>query len=144
MRRQRDRRHAARAERGKRTDWAALSRDLNLVRLFSDRVMVMYLGRVVEVEPVDRVFEEPRHPYTRALPSAIPLPDPATRRMRIALRGEPSRPVDPPLHVCRFYGRCPDGVARCAREMPPLRAVADGPEAACHLLEATSASAVTS
>ncbi len=118
-----------------------VSHDLNLVRLFSDRVMVMYLGRVVELGPADRVFDEPRHPYTRALLSAVPMADPAMRRSRIALAGEPRSPVDPSPHVCRFYGRCPAGFARCEREMPPLRAVADGHEAACHLLDAAGAPA---
>jgi oligopeptide/dipeptide ABC transporter ATP-binding protein len=97
--------------------------------------MVMYLGRVVEVGPADRVFDEPCHP-TRALLSAVPMADPALRRPRIALEGEPRSPVDPSPRVCRFQGRCPDGSARCEREMPPLRAVGDGHEAACHLLDA--------
>ncbi len=86
-----------------------VSHDLNLVRLFSDRVMVMYLGRVVEIGPADSVFETPRHPYTRALLSAVPMPDPAVRRPRIPLAGEPRSPVDPSPHVCRFAGRCPEG-----------------------------------
>ena len=118
-----------------------VSHDLNLVRLFSDRVMVMYLGRVVEIGPADRVFEEPRHPYTRALLSAVPMPDPTVRRPRIPLSGEPRSPVDPSPHVCRFYGRCPEGFARCEREMPRLRAVGDGHEAACHLLDPAETSA---
>jgi peptide/nickel transport system ATP-binding protein len=113
-----------------------VSHDLNLVRLFSDRVMVMYLGKVVEIGPADQVFEEPRHPYTRALLSAVPTPDPGARRPRIPLSGEPRSPVDPSPHVCRFYGRCPEGFERCEREMPPLRAVGEEHEAACHRLDA--------
>jgi peptide/nickel transport system ATP-binding protein len=112
-----------------------VSHDLNLVRLFSDRVIVMYLGKVVEIGPADQVFEEPRHPYTRALLSAVPMPDPGTRRQRIALGGEPRSPVDPAPHVCRFFGRCPEGFERCEREMPALRAVGAAHEAACHHLD---------
>jgi oligopeptide/dipeptide ABC transporter ATP-binding protein len=112
-----------------------VSHDLNLVRLMSDRVLVMYLGRIVEAGPVDEVFTRPRHPYTRALVSAIPVFDPGGRRARIRLAGEPQSPIDPSPTVCRFYGRCPEGFERCAREMPPLRSVAAGHQAACHLVD---------
>jgi len=112
-----------------------VSHDLNLVRLFSDRVMVMYLGKVVEIGPADQVFEMPRHPYTRALLSAVPTPDPAVRGRRILLAGEARSPVDPSPNVCRFSGRCPEGFERCEREMPPLRSVGEDHEAACHLLD---------
>jgi oligopeptide/dipeptide ABC transporter ATP-binding protein len=113
-----------------------VSHDLNLVRLFSDRVMVMYLGKVVESGPAESIFETPRHPYTRALLSAVPTPDPAVRQRRILLAGEARSPVDPSPTVCRFAGRCPEGFERCERELPPLRTVGDGHEAACHLLDA--------
>ncbi|MGH7333435.1 MAG: ABC transporter ATP-binding protein [Candidatus Rokuibacteriota bacterium] len=113
-----------------------VSHDLNLVRLFSDRVMVMYLGKVVEIGPADRVFEMPRHPYTRALLSAVPSPDPTVRPQRILLAGEARSPVDPPLNICRFAGRCPEGFERCEREMPLLRMVGDNHEAACHVRDA--------
>jgi oligopeptide/dipeptide ABC transporter ATP-binding protein len=109
-----------------------VSHDLNLVRLFSDRVIVMYLGQVAEIGPADRLFDEPQHPYTRTLLSAVPMPDPSARRQRIPLTGEPRSPVDPLPHVCRFYGRCPEGFDRCEREMPLLRAVGDAHQAACH------------
>ncbi len=113
-----------------------VSHDLNLVRLMSDRVLVMYLGRIVESGRVDAVFDRPRHPYTRALVSAIPVLDPAARKARIRLAGEPRSPIDPSPTVCRFFGRCPDGHLRCEQEMPMLRAAGgDGHEAACHLLD---------
>jgi oligopeptide/dipeptide ABC transporter ATP-binding protein len=112
-----------------------VSHDLNLVRLLSDRVLVMYLGRIVEAGPVGDVFDRPRHPYTRALVSAIPVLDAETRRVRIRLRGEPRSPIDLPATVCRFHGRCPDGIERCTREMPELRRVGPDHVAACHLVE---------
>ena len=130
-----------------------VSHDLNLVRLLSDRVLVMYLGRIVEAGPVDEVFDRPRHPYTRALVSAIPVLDPTIveappgsaergsappaggRRARIRLAGEPLSPIDPSPLVCRFYGRCPEGFERCAREMPLLQSVGRDHVAACHRLD---------
>ncbi len=111
-----------------------VSHDLAVVRLMADRVAVMYLGRVVEAGPVDRVLGSPRHPYTRALLSSVPSPE---RRRNGAppfrLAGEPRSPIDPSPTVCRFYGRCPDGFARCEREMPVLRTDRDGHAVACHL-----------
>jgi oligopeptide/dipeptide ABC transporter ATP-binding protein len=112
-----------------------VSHDLNLVRLLSDRVLVMYLGRLVEAGPVADVFDHPRHPYTRALISAIPRVDEASRRRRIRLEGEPRSPIDPSPTVCRFHGRCPESVDRCTREMPALRAVGRDHTAACHRAE---------
>lgn len=109
-----------------------VSHDLNVVRLLADRVLVMYLGRIVEMGPVTEIFERPRHPYTRALLSCVPEPGAGTRR-RTRLSGEPRSPIDPDPHVCRFYGRCPEGIERCAREMPLLRAMGLQHQAACHL-----------
>ena len=113
-----------------------VSHDLNIVRLLADRVLVMYLGQIVEHGPVEAVFDRPRHPYTRALLSAAPLLDPSARRPRIRLAGEPRSPIDPAPTVCRFYGRCPEGFDRCRSEMPVLRSLGGGShEAACHQLE---------
>jgi oligopeptide/dipeptide ABC transporter ATP-binding protein len=103
-----------------------VSHDLNVVRLLTDRVAVMYLGKIVEVGPSEEVFRAPKHPYTQALVSAIPGQGP-----RIKLTGEISSPIDPPAHVCRFHGRCPQGEDRCAREAPPLRRLGTR-EVACH------------
>ena len=103
-----------------------VSHDLNVVRLLTDRVAVMYLGKIVETGPSEAVFRAPRHPYTQALVSAIPGQGP-----RIKLSGEVSSPIDPPAHVCRFHGRCPQGEDRCAREAPPLHRLGSR-EVACH------------
>ncbi len=103
-----------------------VSHDLNVVRLLTDRVAVMYLGEIVEIGASEEVFRSPRHPYTQALVSSIPGQGP-----RIRLHGEVRSPIDPPEHVCRFHGRCPSGQDRCGREKPRLTAQA-GHSAACH------------
>ncbi|HKZ04902.1 MAG TPA: ABC transporter ATP-binding protein [Methylomirabilota bacterium] len=110
-----------------------VSHDLSVVRLLADRVLVMYLGRLVEAGPVADVFAAPRHPYTRALLASVPVPGRRRDAARLRLAGEPRSPIDPAPTVCRFFGRCPDGFERCAREMPELRPVAAGHAVACHL-----------
>jgi oligopeptide/dipeptide ABC transporter ATP-binding protein len=102
-----------------------VSHDLNVVRLLTDRVAVMYLGKIVEMGPSAEVFRAPQHPYTRALVSAIPGQGP-----RIRLEGEISSPIDPPPEVCRFQSRCPSAQDRCLREAPVLPAGRHG--AACY------------
>jgi peptide/nickel transport system ATP-binding protein len=100
------------------------------VRYFADRVLVMYLGRIVEGAGHAALWREPRHPYTRALLAAVPRPDPDRPRGTVALRGELSAAE---TGGCRFRARCPDAVGRCASEEPALRMVAPGHLAACHL-----------
>jgi oligopeptide/dipeptide ABC transporter ATP-binding protein len=109
-----------------------VSHDLNVVRLLCDRVLVMYLGKIVEAGPADELFRHPRHPYTRALISAIPQADPDKRVGRLRLGGEPRSPIDPDPRVCRFYGRCPIGEPHCSSEMPVLRGVGPARQVACH------------
>ena len=110
-----------------------VSHDLGVVRLLADRVLVMYLGRVVEAGAVADVFGAPRHPYTRVLLASVPVPGGRGAGRRARLVGEPRSPIDPAPTVCRFFGRCGDGFERCEREMPELRAVGEAHHVACHL-----------
>ena len=120
-----------RRERG--LSYLFVSHDLNVVRLLCDRVVLMYLGKVIESGPADAVFNHPRHPYTRALVSAIPAGRREGAVERIRLAGEVRSPINPSPTVCRFYGRCPEGQGeRCTQEMPVLREVSPGRQVACH------------
>jgi oligopeptide/dipeptide ABC transporter ATP-binding protein len=110
-----------------------VSHDLGVVRLLADRVLVMYLGRIVEVGPVADVFAAPKHPYTRALLASAPVPGGHREGAGPRLGGEPRSPIDPAPTVCRFFGRCPEGFARCEGEMPELRVVGARHAVACHL-----------
>lgn len=110
-----------------------VSHDLNVVRLLCDRILVMYLGRIVESGPSDRVFAAPAHPYTRALLSAVPsLGAPGGRSTRIGLPGEPRSPIDTQPNICLLYGRCGRATDKCRTLVPKLRAVGPGHLAACH------------
>ena len=110
-----------------------ISHDLSVVEHIADRIAVMYLGRIVEVADRKSLWTQPMHPYTRALISAVPVPDPQAQSKRLILEGDPPSPLDPPAG-CRFRSRCPHATARCAAEEPELRTVADGHQMACHYL----------
>ncbi|MDM7274649.1 MAG: ABC transporter ATP-binding protein [Thermoprotei archaeon] len=111
-----------------------ISHDLGVVRYMSDYMAVMYLGKIVEIGPSDKVFENPAHPYTKALLSAIPIPDPevARTRSRLTIKGEPPSPLNPP-RGCRFHPRCPFYMEKCGLEEPPLIEVEKGHWSACWL-----------
>ena len=109
-----------------------ISHDLQVVRYLADRVLVMYLGRVVEIGPVERLYGAARHPYTRALLTAVPSMDPSRRTERSPLAGDPPNPIDPPSG-CRFRDRCAHAAEVCARIEPALFETVPGHLAACHL-----------
>ena len=109
-----------------------IAHDLRVVEHISDRVAVMYLGQIVELSDGEELYAKPLHPYTEALLSAIPIPDPTTKRQRIILEGDPPSPIFPPKG-CRFHTRCHKRFDRCDKEDPVLREVAPRHWVACHL-----------
>ena len=115
-----------------------ITHDLSLAWVISDRIAVMYLGRIVEIGETAEVVAHPRHPYTKALISVIPLPDPSARREHVILRGETPNPIDIPSG-CRFHPRCPESIPACEETDPSDVLVGPNHRAACLLLEAPSA-----
>ena len=114
-----------------------ISHDLGVVRHISDRVIVMYLGKIVEIGDKLSIFENPKHPYTKALLSAIPVPDPLHIKTHIALRGDVPSPIDPPTG-CRFHTRCPFAQDKCSQVEPVLKvhdSMGEEHKAACHFVE---------
>ncbi len=115
--------------------YVIIAHDLSVVQHISDRIAVMYLGKIVEIGGSDDVVMTPKHPYTEALLSAVPVPDPkAKRKERIILHGDVPSPINPPSG-CRFHTRCPYKEEKCAAEEPPMREVAPGHFSACHFSE---------
>jgi len=119
-----------------RLTYLFISHDLKIVQHICDRVAVMYLGRIVELAEARTLYRTPKHPYTQALLSAVPRIDPRSRRDRILLVGDVPSPIDPPAG-CAFHPRCPvkDKPAACFQEIPALRVLQNGAQAACHVAE---------
>jgi peptide/nickel transport system ATP-binding protein len=111
-----------------------VAHNLAVVEHISQRTAVMYVGKVVELADTQSLFARPRHPYTEALLSAVPIPEPNRKQERIILRGEVANPANPPSG-CYFHPRCPYATERCVRETPPLREITPGHYAACHYAE---------
>lgn len=111
-----------------------ISHDLGIVRHICERVAVMYVGQIVEMADRSSLFEKPLHPYSRALISAIPIPDPDVTREKILLQGDPPSPISVPSG-CRFHTRCPFAEDKCRTEEPELRSIAPGRAVACHFAE---------
>jgi len=112
-----------------------ITHDLSVVRHIASRIAVMYLGRTVELADSDTLMENPMHPYTKALISAVPVPDPRARASRATIKGEPPNPFNPPSG-CAFHARCPHADAKCRATLPEFRTIAENHMIACHYAEA--------
>jgi len=119
-------------QRERKLSYLFISHNLAVVEHISHRIAVMYLGRIVEYADTRSIFTRPQHPYTEALLSAVPVPDPRVKREKRLLQGDVPSPVNPPAG-CHFHTRCPYAVARCKVEAPSLREIAPGHHVSCHL-----------
>jgi oligopeptide/dipeptide ABC transporter ATP-binding protein len=119
-------------QRERRLSYLFISHNLAVVEYISHRIAVMYLGRIVEYADTKSIFTRGQHPYTEALLSAVPVPDPAIKRTKLVLQGDVPSPMKPPPG-CHFHTRCPYAVARCKVEAPLLREIAPGHHVSCHL-----------
>ncbi|NOZ32055.1 MAG: ATP-binding cassette domain-containing protein [Alphaproteobacteria bacterium] len=117
-----------------------ITHDLSVVRHISTRIAVMYLGRIVELADSDTLLENPRHPYTKALISAVPVPDPRARASRATITGEPPNPFNPPSG-CSFHARCPHADSKCNTDLPEFRTIGENHSVSCHHAERLSQSA---
>jgi peptide/nickel transport system ATP-binding protein len=108
-----------------------VAHDLSVVRHISDTVAVMYVGKIVEMGPTEELFDSPKHPYTSALLSSVPIPDPRSRARRIPLEGEVANPANPPSG-CYFHPRCAHAIERCREEAPVLEEISPGHVVSCH------------
>ena len=120
-------------QRERNVAYLFISHDLSVVRYLCDAVAVMYLGRILEYGDKKQIFDHPTHPYTKALMSAIPIPDVDVKVERIILQGDVPNPVDPPSGCC-FRTRCPYATEQCAQQIPQLQDLGDGHQVACHRL----------
>jgi oligopeptide/dipeptide ABC transporter ATP-binding protein len=120
-------------QREKRLSYLFIAHDLAVVEHISHRIAVMYLGRIVEYAEKTTLFTEPKHPYTQALLSAVPVPNPKLRRQKQLLQGDVPSPINPPPG-CTFHTRCPYAEARCKTEIPALKEIAPGHGVSCHLV----------
>jgi oligopeptide/dipeptide ABC transporter ATP-binding protein len=119
-------------QRARGLGYVFIAHNLAVVKHISDRIAIMYLGRIVELADADTIYRSARHPYTRALISAIPEPDPTRKKQRIVLQGDVPSPIDPPSG-CPFHPRCPHATDRCKIEVPRLRTAGEpGQQVACH------------
>jgi peptide/nickel transport system ATP-binding protein len=111
-----------------------ITHDIAIAKYFADRVAIMYLGKVVEEAPREEIFRNPSHPYTKALFSSVPIPDPDANKERLIIKGEIPSAISPPP-ACRFHPRCPYVFDRCKAEEPRLLEMVPGHTVACHLYE---------